>query len=324
MRLMRGAGIAGLAGIAPVVPGEPCPVVRPLLGIAGPDLRAWLEAEGLPFREDASNRDRRFLRNRIRAELLPELERRYEPRVVAHLARLAAIAREEDELLDGIRPGAGRRVHHPEGPRDLPRHEDPAASPAGAWPGGSPASILRRAPGRPPGRLLRGRGLALSRSAKARSSSLRKGIVLRREAGRIGPKRRAPKPRPYRILWDGRGRPPDPRRGALLRRLRAAEAAGGDGGRPGDDAAGAILDAAKLGFPLLVRNRQARRPLPSARRAGPEEAQGDPPGQGRSRSRPGTACPSSFPVTRSSGRRGFPWPNGSRSARGPGPSSPSG
>jgi tRNA(Ile)-lysidine synthase len=99
MRLMRGTGLSGLAGIAAVVAGKPCPIVRPLLGIAGPDLRAWLVAEGIPYREDLSNLDRRFLRNRIRAELLPELGRRYEPRIVAHLARLAAIAGEEDELL---------------------------------------------------------------------------------------------------------------------------------------------------------------------------------------------------------------------------------
>ena len=135
MRLMRGTGLAGLAGIAPVVPGPPCPIVRPLLALAGPDLRAWLDAEGLPFREDASNRDCRFLRNRIRAELLPELARRYEPQIVAHLARLAGIVREDDELLHGfvreladefiLRTGTG----HQPGPQDP---APPAARPGPA------------------------------------------------------------------------------------------------------------------------------------------------------------------------------------------------
>jgi tRNA(Ile)-lysidine synthase len=253
MRLMRGAGIGGLAGIAPAVPGEPCPVVRPLLGIPGPDLRAWLEAEGLPFCEDASNRDRRFLRNRIRAELLPELERRYEPQVVAHLARLAAIAREEDELLDGfVRELADEFIIRKGREISLDMKTLPLLLPGLARRVGR--EFLRRLLGD-----LRNVSFedvaSLCALGEGKELVLRKGTVLRREAGRIGPKRRAPMPRPYRILWDGRGVLPVPAAGLSLVGSRR-RAAGGPRLPAGGDAAGAILDASKLGFPLLVRNRR--------------------------------------------------------------------
>jgi tRNA(Ile)-lysidine synthase len=243
MRLMRGAGIGGLAGIAPVVPGEPCPVVRPLLGVPGPDLRTWLEAEGLPFREDASNRDLRFLRNRIRAELLPELERRYEPRIVAHLARLAAIAREEDDLLDGfVRELADEFIIRKGREISLDMKTLPLLLPALARRVGR--EFLRRLLGD-----LRGVSYedvtSLCALGEGKELVLRKGIVLRR----------VPKPRPYRILWDGRGVLPIPAAGLALAGSRR-KAAGGPRRPAGGDADGALLDASKLGFPLLVRNRR--------------------------------------------------------------------
>jgi tRNA(Ile)-lysidine synthase len=253
MRLMRGAGIGGLAGIAPVVTGERCPIVRPLLGIAGPDLRAWLESRGLPFREDASNRDRRFLRNRIRAELLPTLERRYEPRIVEHLARLATIAREEDELLDGfVRELADAFILRQGRTISLDMKTLPLLFPA-----------LARRVGREFLRQLLGdlRGVtyedvaSLCALGEGKELALRKGLVLRREAGRIGPRPRSPKTRPFRILWDGRGVLPVPAAGLALVGERR-KMAGGALRPAGDDASGAVLDAGKLSFPLIVRNRR--------------------------------------------------------------------
>ncbi len=253
MRLMRGTGISGLGGIAPLAAGEPCPIVRPLLAIAGPDLRAWLAAASLPFRIDASNVDRRFLRNRIRAELLPELERRYEPRIVAHLARLAEIAREEDELLGGfvgeladefiIR--RGREI-------SLDMRTLSLLLPALARRVGR--EFLRQVLGD-----LRDVSFedvaSLCALGDGKELVLRKGIVLRREAGRIGLEKRAPNARPYRIPWDGRGTVPVP--AADLWLSGARRRAGGRVPRPaGGDAAGAVLDADKLSFPLLIRTRR--------------------------------------------------------------------
>ena len=97
-RLLRGAGTRGLAGIYPVV--EPVPsaqagrLVRPFLGIRRADLRAYLAEREQPWREDTSNLDRRRLRNRLRLDLLSQLN----PAAIAHLGRLAEHAREEESF----------------------------------------------------------------------------------------------------------------------------------------------------------------------------------------------------------------------------------
>ncbi len=83
LRLLRGAGTAGLAGMRPLDP----PYVRPLLTFSRDELVEWLLAEGIPWREDASNLDPAFARNRVRHELLPLLAT-YNPAIVARLAEL--------------------------------------------------------------------------------------------------------------------------------------------------------------------------------------------------------------------------------------------
>lgn len=94
-RLVRGAGTKGLAGIYPVVELLPAGrIVRPLLGVRRGELREYLAAGEQAWREDASNLDRRRLRNRIRLELLPPLN----PAAIEHLGRLAAHAREEESF----------------------------------------------------------------------------------------------------------------------------------------------------------------------------------------------------------------------------------
>jgi len=92
-RLLRGSGTAGLAGIRPVTREG---VVRPLIEVTREELRAWLEAQGIEWREDASNLDVRFARNRIRHELLPWLEREWNPKIREVLARVAMVALDEE------------------------------------------------------------------------------------------------------------------------------------------------------------------------------------------------------------------------------------
>jgi len=96
--LMRGTGPAGLAGIYPVAAG----VVRPLLATRRAELRRYLEACGQGWREDATNRDTRRLRARIREQLLPQLQRDFSPSIVEHLAGLASLAREEEAFWAAI------------------------------------------------------------------------------------------------------------------------------------------------------------------------------------------------------------------------------
>lgn len=70
IRLLRGSGVRGLAGL--LAPG---PVLRPLLHLTRHDVRAMAVSLGVPFIDDPSNDDVRYLRNRARLELLPALER---------------------------------------------------------------------------------------------------------------------------------------------------------------------------------------------------------------------------------------------------------
>jgi tRNA(Ile)-lysidine synthase len=75
-------------------------IIRPLIEIRRHALRAWLTAESIPWSEDPTNRDPKFLRNRIRHELLPLLAASYAPDVVPALARVARLARETVDALD--------------------------------------------------------------------------------------------------------------------------------------------------------------------------------------------------------------------------------
>jgi tRNA(Ile)-lysidine synthase len=90
MRMLAGAGVRGLAGIPPVR-GR---IIRPLIETRRGELRAALEAAGLPWVEDPSNRDSKFLRNRIRHELLPLLSASYSADVVTALDRIARLCRD--------------------------------------------------------------------------------------------------------------------------------------------------------------------------------------------------------------------------------------
>lgn len=96
--ILRGTGLAGLAGIYP----ETATVVRPLLHVRRAELRAYLRSEKQKWREDATNQDATRLRARIRKELLPVLERQFQPAVVDHLAALAGFAREDEQFLDAL------------------------------------------------------------------------------------------------------------------------------------------------------------------------------------------------------------------------------
>ena len=92
-RMMRGAHLAGLAGIHPVSPG---PVIRPLLDISRADVEQYLRDAGEAWREDSSNRDLAYDRNRIRHILLPELKRDWNPEIERSLGQLATLAFDEE------------------------------------------------------------------------------------------------------------------------------------------------------------------------------------------------------------------------------------
>jgi tRNA(Ile)-lysidine synthase len=106
LRLLRGAGTTGMGAMRPRA-GD---LVRPLLAVSREQVLLHLRERGLAFREDPSNQDPGHLRNRVRHELLPYLEARFNPRVREALARSAALLADEaahlraeaDELLRRI------------------------------------------------------------------------------------------------------------------------------------------------------------------------------------------------------------------------------
>ena len=109
MRFLAGAGPAGLGGIPPASHGGR--LVHPLLFARRAAIESWLAARGVPWRTDPTNRTRRYLRNRLRLDLLPLIAREYNPRIVERLCALARDAAARRRLHRDARgaPARGRR-----------------------------------------------------------------------------------------------------------------------------------------------------------------------------------------------------------------------
>ncbi len=100
MRMMRGGGGAGLAGFGAESEVDGLRIFRPLLGVRRAALRGYLEKVGQDWREDASNGSGDYLRNRVRGELMPVMERMGEG-VVEAIGRVAVLAGEMWEVMEG-------------------------------------------------------------------------------------------------------------------------------------------------------------------------------------------------------------------------------
>lgn len=96
LRLLRGAGASGLSAMAPETTVDGVRYRRPLLSVSKADVRAELERRGAAWREDTSNADPVYLRNRVRNRLVPLLQQEFNPNIVDTLARTATILRDED------------------------------------------------------------------------------------------------------------------------------------------------------------------------------------------------------------------------------------
>lgn len=98
LRLMRGSGLTGLAGMRPERTLDGMRVLRPLLGFTRLELTDYLESLGQPWREDSTNRTGRYLRNRVRNELLPLMEA-LAPGASARIAQTASLLAEDEDAL---------------------------------------------------------------------------------------------------------------------------------------------------------------------------------------------------------------------------------
>jgi tRNA(Ile)-lysidine synthase len=94
-RFLKGSGLAGLAGMRLLTPER---LLRPLLTSSRQEVRTWAESEGLGWREDSSNLDLRFSRNRLRHSTIPALTLDYNSELESALTRTAELAGDEEDF----------------------------------------------------------------------------------------------------------------------------------------------------------------------------------------------------------------------------------
>jgi tRNA(Ile)-lysidine synthase len=98
LRLLRGSGLRGLGGIPP----RHGDIVRPLIQVLRTDILQYLQSHRLPFREDPSNVQRQYARNRLRLDILPILRQHFNPRLAHTLSRTAQLLAEDEAALQAI------------------------------------------------------------------------------------------------------------------------------------------------------------------------------------------------------------------------------
>ena len=101
LALTRGAGLPGLASMPDKWLRDGLRWHRPLLSVPGAKLREYLTHAEVTWIEDPTNQDEQFTRNRIRAQLLPALERAF-PQFRDTFSRSASHAAEAQEILDEV------------------------------------------------------------------------------------------------------------------------------------------------------------------------------------------------------------------------------
>ena len=117
LRLIRGSSTTGLSGMEL----QRDHIIRPLLHETKDSLLSYLKAQDIPYCQDSSNADTRFLRNKIRLELLPTLENEYNQSMRQTLLQTATILADEDKLLSTITKRAFKKLVHG-GPEHLYLH----------------------------------------------------------------------------------------------------------------------------------------------------------------------------------------------------------
>lgn len=98
MRLIRGSGLHGLGGIPP----QRGPYIRPLLNVYKEDIVEYCREYGIPYVEDATNWQPIYLRNKIRGELIPLLEREYNPEIRSLLVQTAELVHKDELELEKL------------------------------------------------------------------------------------------------------------------------------------------------------------------------------------------------------------------------------
>lgn len=249
MRLLRGSGVSGLAGIFPVVEGL---IIRPLVQVEREDIEAFLRTKGLEYRVDESNFDRRFLRNKIRLDLLPYLQKNFEVNVISQVGKAVAILQAEDASMDRLAKAEAQKAVLQSGNRielDL--------GALSSLPRGLARRVVRHFILKVKGDLRRisfEDVESLLSLGKGKDWHLKKDLVLHREQDRIFLKDEAAAVRPYELAWDGKDVLIIPEAGLKFKGMEMEKT--GRFSPEFDNSTGAFLDRFKLEFPLAVRSRR--------------------------------------------------------------------
>lgn len=97
LNLFRGSGLKGLKGMLPLREGR---VIRPLLEVWRDEIEAFAVRHRIPYLLDSSNLQKEYLRNKIRLDLIPLIEKEYSPNFKAMVNKISKILREEDDCLE--------------------------------------------------------------------------------------------------------------------------------------------------------------------------------------------------------------------------------
>ncbi len=116
IRMLRGSGRLGLCGMQPIRSNI---FIRPLIEVSKTQIEGFLSKHAIPYVTDSSNTNRRYLRNKIRLDLIPLLEKTYNPHVKESLLQIASILREEEDYLQGIAIQKFSKVAECQGPDEV-------------------------------------------------------------------------------------------------------------------------------------------------------------------------------------------------------------
>lgn len=105
MHFLRGSGLDGLAGMNPVSyihqwdPDKKIPLIRPILNVRRQEIDDWCKENQIHPVQDQSNFDTTFFRNRLRLQLIPELEQNYNPQIRQHIQNLSQTIQEDQKII---------------------------------------------------------------------------------------------------------------------------------------------------------------------------------------------------------------------------------
>ncbi|HLF18205.1 MAG TPA: tRNA lysidine(34) synthetase TilS [Candidatus Omnitrophota bacterium] len=112
MRIIRGGGSKGLVSILPERTIDGVSFVRPLLNASQEEILSYLKTKKIPFRSDATNRQKKFFRNKIRLDVMPLLKKDYNPNIREVLAHLSQNLSFDYDFLHQEAEKAFKRLAH--------------------------------------------------------------------------------------------------------------------------------------------------------------------------------------------------------------------